>query len=55
MEFSELWLAILSFLALSIWVYRHYHIRPLLRRIKDQVREFYETWNIQSNRKAQIP
>ena len=39
MEFLELWLAIVAFFAVSIWVFRHYHIRPLLRRIKDQVSE----------------
>jgi hypothetical protein len=37
MEFLELWLAIVSFFAVSIWVSRHYHIRPLLRRMRDQV------------------
>jgi len=39
MEFLELWVAIVLFFAVSIWVSRQYHIRPLLRRMKDQVCE----------------
>jgi hypothetical protein len=44
MEFLQLWFAIVTLFGITIWGFRHYHIRSLLQRIKDEVRYYHFTF-----------